>query len=229
MNRRQAYKIGNLIADSQSRFDVGVVGIPWEKLIGLISHGQEESARMLLTNLLEGKADWLKKIAANIEIEVSELNKELISYFARHPEQLRSVQPRQFEKIIFEILLDRGFDVRLTRMGGDEDRDILAVFKSPSQGDVLTIVECKRWRPERKVGIAVVERFLYVMDKKDKAHYGIIATTSYFSRNTEPIAREWSQKLKLRDFNDLVKWLSEYGQWRGDKGTGLWIPNVGAL
>ena len=179
--------------------------------------------------MLESNVDWLQKIASNIKIEVSELNKELISYFAKHPEQLRSIPPREFEKIIFEILLNRGFDVQLTRMGGDGGRDILAVFKSPSQEEVLTIVECKRWKPERKVGIAVVERFLYVMNEKDKAKYGIIATTSYFSRDTESVAKKWSKELKLRDFNNLVKWLKEYGQWKGDKHSGLWAPNISVL
>jgi restriction system protein len=198
-------------------------------LTGLISNGQNDDARALLSNLLESNVDWLQKIASNIKIEVSELNKELISYFAKHPEQLRSIPPREFEKIIFEILLNRGFDVQLTRMGGDGGRDILAVFKSPSQEEVLTIVECKRWKPERKVGIAVVERFLYVMNEKDKAKYGIIATTSYFSRDTESVAKKWSKELKLRDFNNLVKWLKEYGQWKGDKHSGLWAPNISVL
>lgn len=195
----------------------------------MISNGQNDDARALLSNLLESNVDWLQKIASNIKIEVSELNKELISYFAKHPEQLRSIPPREFEKIIFEILLNRGFDVQLTRMGGDGGRDILAVFKSPSQEEVLTIVECKRWKPERKVGIAVVERFLYVMNEKDKAKYGIIATTSYFSRDTESVAKKWSKELKLRDFNNLVKWLKEYGQWKGDKHSGLWAPNISVL
>ncbi len=229
MNQQQARELGRSLAKSLPACDVGTVGIAWKNLIGLMSQGQHDSARALLSDLLDRKVDWIQKVAANIKIEVSELNKELISYFAKHPEQLQSILPRQFEKIIFEILLDRGFDVRLTRMGGDGGRDILAVFKSPSQDEVLTIVECKRWKPERKVGIAVVERFLYVMNEKDKAEYGIIATTSYFSRDTQPIAKKWSRKLKLRDFNDLVKWLKEYGRWHGDKHSGLWIPDVSSL
>jgi restriction system protein len=229
MNPQQARKLGLEIAKSQPTCDVGTVGIPWEKLIGLMSHGQNDSARAFLSNLLESKVDWLQKIASNIKTEVCELNKDLILYFAKHPEQLRSIPPRKFEQIIFEILLDRGFDVQRTRMGGDGGRDILAVFKSPLHGEVLTIVECKRWKAERKVGIAVIERFLYVMNEKDKAQYGIIATTSYFSRDVDPITKQWSKKLKLRDFNHLVKWLKDYGQWKGDKHSGLWIPDISAL
>lgn len=229
MNRQKARKLGFAIAKSHPTVDVGTVGIPWQELTALVSHGRHDSARMLLTNLLEYKTDWLQRIASNIKIEVRELDKEWISYFAKRPERLRRIAPREFEKLIFEILLDRGYDVQLTRMGGDGGRDILAIFKSPSEGEVLTIVECKRWKPERKVGIAVVERFLYVMHEKDNAKYGIIATTSYFSRDTTPLAKKWSRELKLRDFNQVVKWLKEYGQWKGDRHSGLWIPNISAL
>src|ERR1035437_2884669 len=229
MNPQQARKLGLEIARSQPTCDVGTVGIPWKKLIGLMSHGQNDSARAFLSNLLESKVDWLQKIAANIKTEVCELNKDLILYFAKHPEQLRSIPPRKFEQIIFEILSDRGFDVQLQPMTRDAGRDILTVFKSPSEGSVLTIVQCKRLKPTNPVGIAVVREFLYVMKEEDKAKFGIIATTSYFSRDTKPIAKKWSNELKLRDFNHLVKWLKDYGQWKGDKHSGLWIPDISAL
>jgi restriction endonuclease Mrr len=229
MNQQQAHKIGFSIAKTQPTCNVGTVGIPWEKFIGLISYGQNAAAQTLLTDLLERNVDWLQKIAANITKEANELNKELFSYLAKCPELLRNISPREFEKIIFEILLDRGFDVQLTPMTHDGGRDILAVFKSPSKGSVLTIVQCKRFKQKNPVGIAVVREFLYVMKEEDKAKYGIIATTSYFSRDTKPIEKKWSNELKLRDFNHLVKWLKDYGQWKGDKHTGLWIPDISAL
>lgn len=159
--------------------------------------------------------------AINLHLEA--ISKEFIKYLARHPNQLYELEPRRFEILVAELLSDMGYEVELTPESRDGGRDILAAFTLP-HGKILTLVECKRFRPDRKVGIDILERFLWVLDRKDKASCGLIATTSYFSSDAIATEREYQWRLRLRDFDGLQEWLSKYGSWTRNTGLGLWLP-----
>ena len=94
-----------------------------------------------------------------LRFELNSLNQEIYNYFKKHPDSLYSISPRQFEELIAGILVDMGCEIQLTPQTRDGGRDILASFPSPV-GRLLTIVECKRYRPERKIGIDIVDRLL---------------------------------------------------------------------
>jgi restriction endonuclease Mrr len=158
-----------------------------------------------------------------LSVEASELNKELCAYLTKHPEKLHALPPRKFEELVADILKNMGCDVVLTPQTRDGGRDILATFPSP-MGKLLTIVECKRYSPENKVGIDLVERFLFVLDRKDNASCGMLVTTSFFSQEAVARAREWEYRLKLRDLDGVKEWLSSYGSWTRSKEAGLWVP-----
>lgn len=156
--------------------------------------------------------------------EIITLNQELADFFARQPERLHELTPRKFEELIASILRAMGAEVTLTKETRDGGRDILAVFRTPV-GELLTIVECKKYRIDRCVGVGLVERFMYVVEKKDQASCGLIATTSYFSPEVHAMAKEMPFRLKLRDFKGIHEWVKSYGQWFQDGKTGLWRPN----
>ena len=150
------------------------------------------------------------------------LNDEIFETLKKNPGILQEISPRKFEEIIAGMLHDMGCDVELTPKSKDGGRDILAAFRTPF-GKFLTIVECKRYKSVRKIGIDIVERFLHVIDHKDKASCGLIATTSYFTRDARAAEKEYKYKLKLHDFNVLKSWIKKYGHWsKGDNG--LWFP-----
>jgi restriction system protein len=130
-----------------------------------------------------------------------------------------------YEEIIAAILMDMGCDVQLTTATKDGGRDILAAFQTPF-GKLLTIVECKRYKPERKIGIDLVERFLWVVDRNDKASFGLIATTSFFSADAQVIANNYRYRLKLKDFYDIREWIGKYGSWTKDDNSEIWIPET---
>lgn len=160
--------------------------------------------------------------ALNVQIEA--ISSEFIKYLSRHPDLLYKLEPRRFEVLVAELLSDMGYEVELTPETRDGGRDILAAFDLP-HGKILTLVECKRFRPERKVGIDILERFLWVMDRKDKASCGLIATTSYFSPEAIATERDYQWRLRLRDFEGLKEWLSKYGSWTRSSRMGLWLPD----
>ncbi|MEZ5358860.1 MAG: restriction endonuclease [Candidatus Zixiibacteriota bacterium] len=164
-------------------------------------------------------------LPSNVVRVLGPINDELIKYLAKHPERMYSISPRKFEYLVAEILRDMGAEVEITKETRDGGRDILAAIATPI-GKLLTIVECKRLSPERKIGLDVAERFLWTIDNKDKASCGLIATTSYFSREAILLRDQYRWKLKYKDFEGLSDWLSQYGKWSHREKYGLWLPRM---
>jgi restriction system protein len=159
-----------------------------------------------------------------LNLQLTEINAEFIKYLSNHPNLLYEIAPRRFEALVAELLEDMGYEVELTPETRDGGRDILAVFRVP-HGKILTIVECKRYSPERKVGIDIIERFLWVIENKDRASCGLVATTSYFSPEARATEKQYQWKLALKDFDGLKEWIGKYGTWVRRPEVGLWLPN----
>lgn len=94
---------------------------------------------------------------------------------------------------------------------------------------MLVIVECKRWLPPHKVGLAVIERFLHVLREKSRANLGLIATTTTFSLDAKKCAQEFGYQLKLVDFDNLREMAAHYGSWHKAEGSEIWIPHYAAI
>lgn len=149
---------------------------------------------------------------------------ELISRLAREPESMYQMHPRYFEELVCALLVDMGLDVHLTPQTRDGGRDILAVAKTPV-GHLLTIVECKRYKPESKIGVKELRSFLFTVRESDRASCGLFATTSFFSRDADRLAAEYAYQLKLRDFGGIREWLENYGRWTEKQSSGIWLPD----
>ncbi|HET9867986.1 MAG TPA: restriction endonuclease, partial [Nitrospira sp.] len=68
------------------------------------------------------------------------------------------------------------------------------------------IVECKRYKPENRVGIAVVDRVLGVKTRMN-ANMAVVVTTSSYTREAIAVARERFWELDLKAYTDVVGWL----------------------
>lgn len=157
-------------------------------------------------------------------VELGTLNRELADYLHKNPNRLHDLSPRQFEELVADILKDMGCEIEITKRTRDGGRDIFAAFPSPF-GRLLAIIECKRYRADRPVGLDLVERFLWVVDRKDNSSCGLVATTSYFSPEVHALARQLPYRLKLRDFQGIRSWLGNFGTWVRDDRSELWVPN----
>jgi hypothetical protein len=151
------------------------------------------------------------------------INEELYSYLSRNPHLMYELSPRKFEELIADILKNMGCEIELTPQTRDGGRDVLAVIRTPVS-KMLIIVECKKYRPDRKVGLDIVERFFHVIDRKDNASCGLIATTSFFSPDAQALARRFEYRLALRDFDCIKEWIAQYGKWKKDAGNLIWTP-----
>jgi HJR/Mrr/RecB family endonuclease len=150
-----------------------------------------------------------KQQEAGSKADLIIVNDELIRHLKNHPHKMHELKPRQFEELVAAILRDLGYDVDLTAQSVDGGIDIIATRKS-EVGEILLVVECKRYAERRPVGVGIV-RALYGVGEQLRATMAMLATTSFFTRAAREFERMLRNRLTLKDFNDLVGWLREYG------------------
>ncbi len=139
---------------------------------------------------------------------VQTISVELIKYLAENPEALFEIKPRRFEELIAEILASYGWQVNLTKATRDGGYDIFAISRDLAGAETSWVIECKRNRADRKVGIDVA-RALYGVKTDLKAASMMLATTSHFSRDLQAYKTS-RYDLELRDYEGIVEWINEY-------------------
>lgn len=131
-----------------------------------------------------------------------------ISELAEDPDKLLELSSSQLEKLVAEVLAAQGWTVNLTSATRDGGYDLLAVSHDPTGLRSTWIVQCKRYRPERSVGVAAL-RELYGAKTQLGVSNALLVTTSTFTKD----ARRFSgsrQDVQLVDTNTLRRWLKLY-------------------
>ena len=131
-----------------------------------------------------------------------------IRSLAKNPNDLRSMNPRQFEELIAELLEREGMDVQLTPPKSDGGRDILA-FQQSAAGRLLHLVECKRYAKNNPVGVALV-RSLYGVVESERATSGLLVTTSRFTKGAESFTKSVGYRMSLKDYDHVAGWLKKF-------------------
>ena len=143
---------------------------------------------------------------AQREIEiVQDVNEELVRRLAVDPALIYSLNPRKFEEVVAFLFEKRGWEVRLTPPSRDGGFDFFAELKNPLSS-FLVLGECKRYSRDRKVGVEIV-RGLHSVTETNKAHQGIVITSSFFTAGAIEYQRVLGPKMGLKDYDDLVDWL----------------------
>jgi len=146
---------------------------------------------------------------------VIDINDELIAYLATRPDLLREVHPRNFERLVAAIFNNQGFYVELTPATRDGGFDIIAARKDQI-GNHLYLIECKRYSMSKKVGVEIV-RGLYGNKMAKRATKGVIATTSYFTKDAVDFASPLQYELSLKDFDSVTKWIKDWAAQTGSQ------------
>lgn len=145
--------------------------------------------------------------AGSLVVEtLNTINDELIAYLNKHPELMYKLTPRKFEELVAELLCKQGYAPTLTPRTRDGGYDILAT-RNDGFGEHLYLVECKRYAPENKVGVAQV-RGIYDVAKAKNANKAVLVTTSSFSCDALAFAKPLKYDLALRDYESLKSWLA---------------------
>lgn len=144
------------------------------------------------------------KLYRQVVTEISEVN-ELIIRLSQNPELLYELSPRKFEEVIAEILHRKGYEVSITPLSKDGGKDICVASRN-TLGSFLYIVQCKKYAPNRPVGVELV-RELYGIVQVEKATAGIIATTSYFTKGAKDLRDKLLYQISLKDYIGVQEWL----------------------
>lgn len=148
------------------------------------------------------------QIAKVIRPRIISANEELVLKLQKQPKSLFEISPRSFEEVLAELLDDLGYEVELTKATRDGGKDILAYLDTPA-GKILCLVDAKRYRQDRKVGVDMV-RTLYGTLCDYQANSAMLVTTSSFTKDAQDFKNKHSYQLSLKDYSDVIQWLQGY-------------------
>jgi restriction system protein len=123
------------------------------------------------------------------------------------PKLLYDLSPRKFEEVVAELLNKLDYEVTLTPASKDGGKDIYAA-KKDYLGTFLFIVECKKYAPDRPIGVGLVRQLNGVV-QAEQATAGILATTSFFTRGAKEFQRKIAYQISLKDYFGIQAWLDE--------------------
>ena len=135
------------------------------------------------------------------------VDRRVLEYFYSHPEQIySSLNPRQFEEFVANILANLGYSVQVSPIGADEGIDIYAERKHII-GAELVLVQCKHFQNSIKVSRPVVQQLkANVFDKS--ASSGLVVTTSTFTKPAWNYINQAKYRLAGADNQKLQEWLA---------------------
>ena len=153
---------------------------------------------------------WLSEardpdLVAEIDVRVQAVSDALIRALAANPTLMHDLHSRQFEELMAELYTREGFEVELTPATRDGGVD-LYLIRYTSFGRLLTIVDAKRNRVDRPVGVGIVRQLYGVVEEK-RANAGVVATTSFFSKDAQTFQERVGVRLALQDYTDLREML----------------------
>jgi|SRR3954469_3346036 len=132
------------------------------------------------------------------------LDQRFLDYLARNEHAIDSMNWRKFEGLAAEYFARNGYRTILSKGRNDNNVD-LRVWNSGSQGAPLLLVQCKRQK--EKVGKVVVKA-LYADLLHEKAHGGLIVTSSSLSPGAEKTCVARSYPITQANRQTLAQWLA---------------------
>ena len=142
-------------------------------------------------------------------IVLSPVNDQVLKYLYENPHAILNLSSDDFEIVMAEIYKKLGYHVERTQSTRDGGKDII-ISKPDALGDFIYYVECKRYAADRPVGVGIV-RSLSGVVSADRVNGGILATTSYFTKDARKFVTEHNleYQIKMQDYNEIQKLLSQ--------------------
>lgn len=165
----------------------------------------EQSAEILFEDLFASSIPAIERRILTLSTGYWD---SLLDELIHNPHSIFEITPRKFEEIVAEMLIRDGFSVTMTPETRDGGRDIL-VSNSNTLGEHFYLVECKRYGPERPIGVSLV-RALYGVVEAERASAGLLVTTSYFTKDAIKFRDTIQHRMSFRDYEKLVKWIRSF-------------------
>lgn len=142
-----------------------------------------------------------RRIISDVEI----VSDDFLRKLRMNPRLLYELTPRGFEQLVADLLSKLDYKVTLTPASKDGGKDIYAA-KKDHLGTFLYIVECKKYAPDRRVGVGLV-RELHGVVNAEQATAGILATTSFFTKGAQEFQQKIPFQMSLMDYVGVQSWL----------------------
>lgn len=168
---------------------------------------------------------WTCKL---IEADCEEISGDLYRYFADHPEDFHRLPHREFEKLVSSIFAARGWRTELGPGGGDQGVD-LRVWQTDPLGDLLTLVQIKRYASHCPIKLeAVAALSAHVED--EGANRGLFVTSSRYLPGVKKYASRKKHRLNIAGPEDLSQWCEESDHAvRAAKNRALALESIAPL
>ena len=140
-------------------------------------------------------------------ITLSPVNEQVLKYLSENPQALYQLTDTDFEIVMLEIYSKLGYNVEHTQKTRDGGKDII-LRKPEILGDFIYYVECKKYAAKRHVGVGIVRNLVGTINT-DRVNGGILATTSYFTRDARKFVFEnnYGYQIQMHDYNFIRKLL----------------------
>ena len=153
-------------------------------------------------------------------VELVDLTPQIIEVLARQPELMRELSPHAFEELVCDRLDKMGFE--LARVGSgtcqrDGGIDVVAWPRACAVPCLMAVQAKHTASPRRKIGPAPVRDLLGTVQTHG-FNAGLLVTNTTFTPDAQWVAEQRALLVRLRDFEDLRRWLrNEYlreHEWR---------------
>lgn len=159
-----------------------------------------------LSKKFEGYFHW-QWVCSLVEEDTADVYDELYSHFVNNPDDLHKLHWREFEILLFRVFQNHGYKAILGPGRGDGGVDI-RLWQEDPLGDVLTLVQAKKYAPHRKIGQTDVAA-LYGVSMTENANKALFVTTS----NYAPVAKRFEARtsgiLELAEKENIIDWCSK--------------------
>lgn len=133
-------------------------------------------------------------------ITLSPVNDRVLKYLSENPQAFYQLTGTEFEIVMTEIYNKLGYKVERTQSTRDGGKDII-IRKPEILGDFIYYVECKKHEAKDPIGVGIIRSFVGTVNT-DRVNGGILATTSYFSRDAKKFISEnnYSCQIQMQDY-----------------------------
>ena len=119
-------------------------------------------------------------------------------------QQLREIEPHDFEKKVAEVWEAKGYDTHVRQASRDRGIDVEAV-----QDGQRVLIQAKRYGSDNKIGAEDVRKYATLWQQEPGATEVILVTTSSFTSEAKRIAME--QNVTIVDGQGFVDMMEEEG------------------
>lgn len=178
------------------------LGYWYERNDGVSAHIYPADESPLFQSFLD-YSHW-QWVCGLVKPDISDVYDDLYSHFAERPEDLHRLDPRKFEVLLSKIFQNRGFESELGPGSGDGGIDLRLLQRDP-MGDILTVVQAKRYAAHRKIQLGPVQALHGAADVEN-AQRSLFVTTSEYLPSARSFAGRTRIPMELATSKDVRDW-----------------------